>query len=511
MRVGTFSIAALVGAMVASCSFWSDHGRDFKTDPSKVYAPTTLQNIAANPGEYENADVEFLALFNRAGEELFAEFYAPFSDQLHLSFSVWPPDARIYQLAGRKRLVPTLFIPKSNPAVSKVTQMQRYTMVKIRGTVRSSFNNMPWIEVYHIQPAGNGELPTHLPLKQPVYTEESLRALIQGLDASAAGQHGTALKKLDEAIKIGLGPEGQFDAHLNMGNIYEKDRNWHKAAWHYYHALQVNPRDQGLREAYLRCRRLAEASGKAVEIEHHDKPEQPQPQQQNPQQSTEREKQLAAEVDRLNAELKAAKDACAGHGKELEEARAKIADLENQLKAKSHSEAEQLKELQKQMDAMKAELEAEKKRAKDAEDRRAASDKDAADAKTRLAEANQKLTEAEVARQNAENKANEATAALTRVQNELEVAREELKKYASGAGPDADAFAKMKHQLAQAEAKLKTVEEENARLKSEKVEEVEKRLRAEYDEQLGKLNRTIKSLRKELDELYKEKKAGIEK
>lgn len=508
MRPFSFGILALVGWLTASCSFWSDHGRDFKTDPSKVYAPTTLEKIVANPGEFKNADVEFLALFNRTNEELFAEFYAPFNDQLHLSFSVWPPDARVYQLSGRKRLVPTLFILKSNPDLIRLTQMPRYTLVKIQGAVRSSFNNLPWIEVYHIGPAPKTDLPTHLPLKQPVYTEESLRALVQGLDACAAGQNGTALKKLEEALTLGLGPEGQFDAHLHMGSIYEKEQNWHKAAWHYYHALEVNPNDEGLREAYLRCRKLAEASGKAAEIEHREPPEQP-PQQQAPQ-STEREKELAAQVDRLNAELKAAKDACAAHIKELDEARAKVADLENQLKARSASETEQVKELQKQLEAARAEIEAERKKVKEAEDARAASDKEAADAKTKLAEANQKLDEAQLARQNAEKKAEEATAALAKVQNELEVAREELKKYAAGT-PDAETFAKMKEQLAQAETKLKGLEEENARLKSEKVEEVEKRVRGEYEEQIKKLTSTIKALRKELDELYKEKKAGIEK
>ena len=244
-------VAALATAgLPVSCGFAGQRPegfekRDYHSDPSLKFRPAPLSEIVRNP--QRGLEVEFTAMLNRRDESVWQAYYTPFKPGEFKSFSVWPADAAVWDVRGRGRSIPTLYMAGDSPEIAELYAMDRYTPIRIRGVVASNFDSRPWIQVHYVEA-----------IDSPWFTDESLGVLIRGLDAAKAnGAH--AMSLLESSLSGPLSPAGEAAAYKAQGWIHLSKKNYREAETAYARALDASPGDRQAADGLERARRKAAA------------------------------------------------------------------------------------------------------------------------------------------------------------------------------------------------------------------------------------------------------------
>jgi hypothetical protein len=264
------ALVAASFALVAGCSHahpkYPLGERDYNVDPSLTFTKIEFSVLVDTP--QENLAVTFMALFDRRDEKIWSPLYTPFTQEDYMSFSAWPPDARIWEVKGRQQSVPTLYMSKSSRHLEKMGNLARYQLMEVRGLVRSAFEGRPWIEVLDLWPASNGG----------VYDDESIRRLIYGLE-DAATAPASAIKNLDMALNGRLYTTARALAHTTLGDLYtartSMNKEYWKDAWdHYDAAVHLDPSNKAARTGLDKARLQVDLLKREKEMK---EPEQPEP------------------------------------------------------------------------------------------------------------------------------------------------------------------------------------------------------------------------------------------
>lgn len=117
----------------------------------------TLEHIKANPDSMKSTVIMFRGQFH-CFNELYSPFYTPFNSTTHLNFSAWEYDAPLWVKEVFKRDFPYLYVDKKDKALcEKIMNYKTYMRFEATATIRSTFNNIPWIQVTSIK-----EMPRQL-------------------------------------------------------------------------------------------------------------------------------------------------------------------------------------------------------------------------------------------------------------------------------------------------------------------------------------------------------------
>jgi len=265
------ALVAASFALVAGCAHpnlkYPLGDRDYNVDPSLTFTRWELSTLVEQP--QENLAVMFQALFDRQDEKIWSPLYTPFTPEDFVSFSAWPTDARIWEVAGRQKSVPTMYMAKTNPHLEKIGQLSRYQLMEVRGLVRSAFEGRPWIEVLDLWPASNGG----------VYDDESIRRLIFGLE-DAAKAPASAIKNLDMALHGRLYTPARALAHSALGDLYTQraavNKEFWKDAWdHFDAAVHLDPSNKSARAGLDKASMEVDLLRREKEMKEPETPEAP--------------------------------------------------------------------------------------------------------------------------------------------------------------------------------------------------------------------------------------------
>ncbi len=252
------TVAALAGCASGGAVDFAMGHRDYSVDPSARYQRFDFGRLVQTP--QQGLECAFTAMFDRHDEKIWQPFYTSFSPEDFVSFSAWPPNARVWEIKGRQSSVPTLFFRKTGPHLDQLMHVQRYQLVELRGVVRSTFEGRPWIEVYYVLPITGG----------PIYSDRAVRHLFAGM-TDAEANPASAIKNIDMAIATGELPDPALaGAYAKLGDIYSKraEKNpaeWERARDNYEQALEYGPMDKAAREGYDHASMQAELYQRKLE------------------------------------------------------------------------------------------------------------------------------------------------------------------------------------------------------------------------------------------------------
>lgn len=245
-------VAALAGGCLAAfaCAPVRKEGH-FRIDPKAPYVRADLSEIVATPHEYMESDVVFSAVFNSSSEVIYIPAYTPFTEEKHLAFSVWLEGARFWNAADSvKGMVRTLYMRKDNPNMGKLVRIRQFQPVQVKGMVRSSFNDLPWIEAFDIIPEGS-----------LVCSSEGLRAMLMGMDAAAAGDVETAIAHYRQASNNIASDLAKADMNLSLARALARRRtlpDMERAIGHYRIARSYSPGDSAVQAELDRASAMAD-------------------------------------------------------------------------------------------------------------------------------------------------------------------------------------------------------------------------------------------------------------
>ncbi|MBI2933815.1 MAG: hypothetical protein HYY16_19400 [Planctomycetes bacterium] len=249
----SLSALAIVGCHYASRMIST---RDYRSDPTAKFRDVDLSILVRNP--QAAGDVEFDAIFRQHNEVVWAPHFTVFTPEDFASFSVWPISAPLWEASGRVSYVPTLYIHKeANPDFDGYLLLRKYERVHIRGTVRSDFENRPWIEIVSIRSTGDF-----------VYSDKALSHLLAGLRDADEKRHASAIQHLTKALEGPLGVPAQFAVYMKLGWLFEwraaTTRNvsdWEDAHYYYELAVALQPHEHEAIQALQRTSRAIDANG----------------------------------------------------------------------------------------------------------------------------------------------------------------------------------------------------------------------------------------------------------
>lgn len=518
--------------------------RDFTTSPEKKYNQVSLKAIVDKSTSYNLMDVSFMCIFDKRDENVWVPAYTLFTPETHMSFSVWPENARLWLLSERKRSVPTLYIAKDSPNFKKLFKFNQYSMMEVRGTVSSVFSDIAFI--------GVDDVVEH---SGPSYTADAIKLLVDGFDLLQKGNDDQALAKLTKALETTTAKVAVIDASFAIGSILERKKDYANALLNFERAYGLEKRED-IAKAIAGVKKMLEIQQKIDKVNKKEEEEKDKKLNELDQLLKQKDAKLNETQNELKKQEASSKTALADKDKQIDattkentdlktkvaELTTKLTEAENKLKTDSQEKdkkisdmektnkdiADKNKELEeksskqieenKNLTAKVKELEDEITKSKDLKDKNkeleeklnkqteenknlAAKNKELVDeiAKSKdLKEKNKELEE-KFKKQEGENQN-----LSTRVKD-LE---NDLKKYANQPKPeDMQALKDKVSDLTKSNEKLKG---ENDQLRSEKGD-IEKKLRLEYEKKLADMTKTIEGLRNEIDSLVKEMMLMLEK
>ncbi len=185
----TVLAAVLVGTLGSVAWAWPWDKKD------TAVTDCELRAIIKQPKEFLQRDVTFLCRFAMPGN-LFKNFSTQFNAYQHLNFSVWPIDAKLWDKAERRNVLPSLYVDKSNFETSaELAKAKRYELLRVRGQVVSNYGDLPWILITEAKRVSE---------RGPLATDADFLNVKQGLDLQAAGKPAEAAKYLRMALDGGL-------------------------------------------------------------------------------------------------------------------------------------------------------------------------------------------------------------------------------------------------------------------------------------------------------------------
>lgn len=261
------AVAILTGSGCKVESFVSGR-RDFAIDPTIEYREVVFRDLVAHPSSFKLMPVDFQALFYRHDETIWNHFYTPFVAEDYKSFSVWIADTRIWEVDGFLASVPTLYMRKDVPYIDELLEAKPYSIVRIRGVVKTDYENRPWIDVHRIGT-----------VERDVFTEESLRLMVAGMTDAAERRPAPARERLEQALKGRLSDEARYVAHMKLGQLYEDLNDFVKAMNHFQRAQDYKSNDAAAREGYQRNFQFEERRRQIEAKREEEERKKPQPKQ----------------------------------------------------------------------------------------------------------------------------------------------------------------------------------------------------------------------------------------
>jgi hypothetical protein len=211
MTFRRFVVAAGVLVAAVSCADETQISRLVRTDPSAPYTPADLNQILQTPIEYLSTDIIFDCVFNKANEDSYLPVYTPFSAERHMTLSVWPPGTALWEdQENTSKLVRTLFVRKDIRTSHEVLSLRRFQRFRVKGGVKSHFENTPWIEVYMI------ESPDDVVEGGYELSATTVSLLAAGEAAVKVKDFAKAKGLLEQAVDIGIPDFAQRRAFLSM-------------------------------------------------------------------------------------------------------------------------------------------------------------------------------------------------------------------------------------------------------------------------------------------------------
>lgn len=235
----------------SSKDYLSDIGkhRDYKIDPSKKFKAVTLRDVVSKPVEYKGLDILFSAVFHKY-EDVFVPFYTQFAPEEYISFSIWIPEAKVWDIAERKKDIPFIYVKKPNPYITDFLNIKEYTPIEICGIVQSDFNGYPWIEASYIKTLGN-----------PLYTKETLYHMITGFDETIQEKDTSAIEHLKTALSLNPPPEAETAIRTHIAVISERGKDYITTREQYEWLTKKHPDNLFYKLAYENANRLCTTIG----------------------------------------------------------------------------------------------------------------------------------------------------------------------------------------------------------------------------------------------------------
>lgn len=510
MKFG-WSVAALSAlCFFASCaaSQKAEISSLVRQDPSAPYTIVSLDQIARTPNEFLSSDVQFDCIFNQTNEDFFVPVYTPFSQERHISMSIWPVNTRLWDASeNNKKLVRTVYIRKDNPLVNHILRLNQYQVMRVKGSVKSHFEGIPWIEVYLVETTG-----------QMAITPKAFSLFLNGEQALQNNKLAEAIRFYELSAMAGLPAQPKKEAYVNLARALtavKTPQQVEEGRWYYARARELDPKDEML------AMESAKAEGAIADVgaptPTPEEPRTPAPadnalKEENAQLKDQLSKKDAdlsakdAEIARLTEQLKQVPggeemDKLRQERDEREKAAMEFKSAKEQVEAdmKKHMDecAAKTAEIEKQIGDLKGQVDG---KAKEVEDAKRASEEQAAKiaelqkriedmgkapGAEELAAVQKQLEEAKTAK----DAADKQVADLTTKVGELEIKIKDMSTQTGGTDEKVKAL----------ETELAKAKEDAAKGKEGVREEVAK----EYEEVISKLRETIKNQRAEIEELYK--------
>ncbi len=115
----------------------------------------SLDDIMASPAEYLDREVMFYARFATTAS-LFKNVNTRFNPGSHVNLAVWPDKAVLWTEEGRKNILPTLYIEKSESHLVRALEtLGKYDLVAFTAVVRNVYAGYPWLLVTKIEKSDN--------------------------------------------------------------------------------------------------------------------------------------------------------------------------------------------------------------------------------------------------------------------------------------------------------------------------------------------------------------------
>lgn len=141
-------------ALTMSVGIAADEDKKVEEQTDRIL---TIEEIQKSPESYKATRLTFRGQFNRFND-VYSPFYTIFNSSSYLNFSVWTYSAPLWVKEVYKTDFPYLYVDKKDRKLSdQMMKLKQYSRVEFTGEIRSTFNNIPWIQVKSIR-----ELPRAL-------------------------------------------------------------------------------------------------------------------------------------------------------------------------------------------------------------------------------------------------------------------------------------------------------------------------------------------------------------
>jgi tetratricopeptide (TPR) repeat protein len=253
-----FVVAGLLAGLTGlnACTYW--HGdlerivdeseRDFSRSVPGPFVHVDLKKVIANPNAYKYSWIRFDAIFNRTNEKVFVPFLTTFDPENHISFAVWPGDAKLWTAEDRAHDFPLLYIRRDNPSVPDLLGAGRFSLVRISAMIMGEYQLKPWFAINRIEV-----------IEPSVYTDDALTDLALAKEAVDAKKPAVAIRHYESALAGIWTTSLRLEIHLTLGRLYEGRGDVDSALNHYRGALTNDPENAEALQGVERCKKALEA------------------------------------------------------------------------------------------------------------------------------------------------------------------------------------------------------------------------------------------------------------
>ncbi len=197
-------VALVVGALGAKAWAWPWEKRARQAD---------LKEILKNPAAFVGRQITIKCRFAMRGK-LFKDFNTRFNAGEHANFAVWKVDARLWEKAERRGVLPTLYLDKGATANFRMlNRLKRYDIIEVRGRVVSAYAGLPWIYVSSLR---------KLPNKEEIVNDIALVHVRRGLQLLQEGKAAVAAKQLEMALDAGVAKSHKAFIFMKLAQAYKE-------------------------------------------------------------------------------------------------------------------------------------------------------------------------------------------------------------------------------------------------------------------------------------------------
>lgn len=192
-----------------------------------------LAEIMKHPESYIGRTVSFECLFAIEGN-LFKPLNTRYNPRDFVNFAVWKTDERLWEKKGRRNILPTIYIAKSDRSTLYfLRDAKRYSKIKVTGIITTSYAGLPWVYATAIRPVEDD--------KEEEFTDNTLAHIRRGVMMMEQKKYKFAALHFYQAMSAGVPKEHKAFMYESLGWAYFKSGNAHKAYHYLMHATHLNP------------------------------------------------------------------------------------------------------------------------------------------------------------------------------------------------------------------------------------------------------------------------------